>query len=58
MAKFEYKVVILRAPTDAIGHEQTLNELGEQGWELVTVVCEYRGGGFYHLVGYLKRTRM
>lgn len=35
MIKFQYKIVVL--PTNREMTEQTLNELGEQGWELVNV---------------------
>lgn len=40
MDKWEYKVLRPKLLSDYSDHEKLLNELGEQGWELVCVHSE------------------
>ena len=64
--KYEYKVVTLPISFKMLGqspvpepdkHEEMLNELGRDGWELVNVVSVSGGGvGTYFLKAYLKRS--
>ena len=41
MVRWEYRVIVLREPTLAEKAE-TLDELGQEGWELVSVVSTVR----------------
>jgi hypothetical protein len=54
--KWEYYVVDV--PLSYEGADRRLNELGEQGWELVSVIVEgdYDGGG-QHRYAFLKRSK-
>lgn len=53
-ARFEYKVLVLELG-DASKKESALNELGRQGWELVTVTSNYIPDAGTMNTAYLKR---
>jgi hypothetical protein len=40
MASFEYKIIVSADDDDT--DEQTLNDLGAQGWELVSAIADVR----------------
>ena len=57
--KWEYKKVFGEWPRYGRIEEQTLNELGEQGWELVSLVPIVQSGiaGTYSEVATFKRVK-
>ncbi|HEY3332123.1 MAG TPA: hypothetical protein VGK19_18995 [Capsulimonadaceae bacterium] len=42
MAKYEYRVIVSADDDDT--DEQALNELGGEGWELVSAIADVRAG--------------